>query len=254
MEKNNTKSFIKTLDKTLMLYKNSQIELKKVDFLIIQALRNCMNDIISFKMPYKPENYKTYESKATKDIDDLDISTSFEFYFNNYTKDVLFSKSLENSIPFILVLIKKSNLALKRLEKTTGSVLDGDLLFLVRKQNDKWELPIRALIMNTDRIDEVVLFKPLDYRLDLKKSSELLENSRYFYKNEILELYEKYKKICFSEVETFKVSENKLIYPDAFSVPDTEINDHIDLNLINENLNKLFKFNLIYDFSIALSE
>lgn len=254
MDKNNTRAFIETLNDTIKSYEKDIIQLKKTDFLIIKSLYDCMLNITTFKVPYVPEEYTLYNKRASKDNNDLNISTSFEYDFSGYSKDILVSSALECSIPFILVLIKNTNKNIEKLSSAIGTKINGDLLFLVKKQNNNWELPTRALSIKEDKVDEVVLFKSIDYSLDLKKTKELLDDARKFYKNEILDLYEKYKAICFSEMESFQVSEKELIYPESFSLSNSNYKHILNMNIINDNANKLFKYNLLFNFSISLKE
>lgn len=246
---NNIFDFKNALKKFIKEYDNNETELKTVDSRIIKEIYSIIDLTTNFSVPFNPKKYKKNNEILDSYNVDLNISCSFEFNFDSYSVETFFKDPLVK-LPYILFKIVNTDNKLNLLSNITGSEITGDLIFMVRKIGEKWELPLSGVCVSANSVQDFVFFKKLNFEMEISKSKEILLDATNYNKKLLIEKTMQFSLICFNKNETLMANERGLIIPKTFMGKDY-VSDKTFIKLeIERNKNGLNGLNSLYDYSI----
>ena len=237
--------FKNSLNKLIIEYEQEKTELVKSDALVIKALLKAIKNITSFSVPFIPSQYNEYEKNKNIDYLNFNIPVSFEFNFNSFD-----SKIIKTNLPYIIFKIPNQDGNLEYLSNLIGEKIKGDLIFMVRKIKGRWQLPIKAISISDEDIQDIIIFKNINFKMEINKSSELLKDISIYNKKLLVDKVTEFSMICLSSKENILANKKGLFIAESFLTKENKSSKKDALKLIDKNKNGLFFLNTLYDFSI----
>jgi len=247
---NYTEDFKKSLKNLIKNYENNKTELKVLDSITIIELSNLINDSTNFSVPFAPSKYKGFESKQNQDLFDFSFTVAFEFDFNSFSKETYFESEEETKMPCIIFRIKNTNKELDNLSKIIGDEINGDLVFMVRKINDRWELPLTGISISETKITDVIIFKTLHFDMEIQRSKDLLDETNHYHKMLLTTKIKEFSSICLNNKENIFSTKSGLLVPEFFLNSKIIKDKFFALSVIEPHKNSLFYLHALYNFSI----
>lgn len=227
-------------------------KLNKLDYKIINEIKNLIKDTINYTVPFMPEEYNLNEEKKDKNIDFFKIKTAFQFLYTNYSKESYIDEISNEKLPYIIFTIPNNNKNLENLSKYILKDIDGDLIFLVRKIKDKWEIPIKAIVVNNNKIRDLILFEKLYFDFEISNNESILKKQNIFLKEFLSKKSEIFYSICNSESEIFHSNKEGILILNSFLKNKKKYYLKEKEDVINDNNNNLYLLNNIYKNSIKI--